>query len=201
MDALRGAIGSADENDSRVGAYLTICSRVSAVTGTTFLVIHHVGKPREDGAEGVLSPRGSSALLAASGVALLVTGKEGGPKRVRTVRNSESYDGDPMSDFILRFEDGAESEGVRSLRVVYDGATPDESPERSRDAAIVAYVTEHPGANKTAVVEGIGANKDNTLRRIDALVEAKVLRAEPAGRGVRLHLMTAGDGEGLDKPP
>lgn len=199
IDALRGALPNSDENDSRVGAHLALCPRVSAATGTTFMIVHHLGKSKEEAGDTVQTPRGSSALLAASGVALLVTGAGDTPKRVRVVRNSESYDGDPVADFALRFEDGAESDGVRSLRVAYQGATPD-SIEPAREDAILTFVREHPGASKTAIRDAVKGNAQNTLQRIEALVARGALRAECAPRnGMRLFLASSGDEP--DEPP
>lgn len=197
IDALRTAAPKTDENDSRMGGCLTLLSRVSAQTSTAFLVLHHVGKVKDDAGDSPASPRGSSAILAASGAGLLVTGRRDAPKRVRVTRDSESYEGAPTADFMLRFDDGAESEGVRSLRVVHQGATPGDSTCPAREDAIVAYVGAHPGAGVTAIRNALGGNGQNVTDAIKALVTQGLLRSDPAPHG-GVRLFVAGT---EDKPP
>ncbi|MEZ4309400.1 MAG: AAA family ATPase, partial [Polyangiaceae bacterium] len=80
IDALRGALPGTDENDSRIGAHVNVCSRVSDQTGTTFIILHHLGKPKDGGEDAPTSPRGSSAIIAGAGAVLLVTGAKDSPK-------------------------------------------------------------------------------------------------------------------------
>ncbi len=202
IDALRAALPNLDENDSRIGAHLAICSRVSAQTGTAFLVLHHQGKPKDGAADANTSPRGSSALLAGSGAALLVTGSKDTPKRVRIVRDSESFEGDRATDFTLRFEDLPPVADLAPLRVVYQGAAAAEGAEEKRsdlDARILAYVREHDGCGITAARSHVGGNAALATQRIEALVERGALRRVDRGRGASLHVAESGD-EGDDGP-
>lgn len=202
-DSLRGALPSADENDSRIGAYLTIFARLSERTGTTFVILHHQGKAKDAAIEAPMTPRGSTALLGASGVALLVTGSKDGPKSIRVMRDSESFDGDRLSPFVLRFEDGAE----RALRVVYQGAAGEGSVSREPnkreelERAIMAHVAGHPGCNVSDVKEAVKGNGQEAGRMIDSLVSRRALRRAPGPRNAALlSLPDEPDGEGEPDP-
>lgn len=203
IDSLRKAIPNMDENDSRVGANLAICARVSEKTGTVFLVLHHQGKPRDGESDASMSPRGSSALLASAGAALLVTGGRGKPKRVRAMRDSESFEGGEPLDFVLCFEDLPKSGDLAPLRVAYEGAPqPDGAADlRSElDGRILDFVRANPGCGITAVRSAVGANNTLVRQRIEALEEKGALRRTTNGRNVVLHVSEPPDeqGEGLD---
>lgn len=77
-------------------------------------------------------------------------------------------------------------------------ADADEQGERrtALEAKILAYARENPGAGVTAVRAAVGGNATLAKLAIDALVARGVLRSEPAPRGVRLFVASAGD-----KPP
>lgn len=207
VDSLRGALPGADENDSRIGAHLTVFARVSEKTGTTFVIVHHLGKSKDGAIESPMTPRGSTALLAASGVALLVTGSKDSPKSLRAMRDSESYDGDRSPAFVLRFEDGAPSDAGRALRVVYQGPAGEEPVNRAADkraeqeAAIVAYVAEHRWCSTTDAKRAVKANGQEATRMIESLVSRGVLRRAPGPRNAALlSLPDEPDGEGEADP-
>lgn len=191
IDALRGALPEADENDSRIGARIGVCGRVAHQTGTVFLLLHHSGKAKDGAGDSPQSPRGSSALLAGAGVSILVTGGKDTPKHVQLIRDSEFFEGGSSTDFTLRFEDEPAKGDIAPLRVVYEGAAPESDADSKRSELarkIVAYIREHDGCTVSDVRAAVRGNAKGVGDTIGALVEGGSLSREGGARGAaRLH--------------
>lgn len=101
LDAFRGAVPGVDENESKVRDFLDVLTRVSDATGSTFVVIHHAGKSKQEDGRMVL--RGSSAIFDACGSVLTLAGSEerGAPKEARQVKHSAEADRGPIEPFGL----------------------------------------------------------------------------------------------------
>ncbi len=65
LDPLRDAIPGVDENDSTMGSFMSLLTKVAGIVGCAFVVIHHASKGTGD-------LRGSTAIQAAASVVLKV---------------------------------------------------------------------------------------------------------------------------------
>lgn len=106
LDALRGFLPGVDENSSEVQDYVARLTKVSGITGCSFVVIHHFGKTS---AKVQLDPReqlrGSSGIFAAMGAVYALTGDKDAPKKVSQVKTHPDACGKYLPDFYLRTVD------------------------------------------------------------------------------------------------
>lgn len=192
LDALRGATPTQDENDSRIRPCLDNLSRVSEKTGTTFIVLHHAGKPKEGHADVRTVLRGSSAIFDACGtVYVLAQGKtKNDPRLVTQAKPPAEAEGAPVEDFTLVVEDvpgpGNPAAGVRVMHAAVERT--DHVSEKSalydaRTAQVLEMVRRNPGSPKSAIIARVGISKSVGLNILDELVYRGDARVTPGKHG------------------
>ncbi len=179
VDSLRAACPGVDENSSEVREYIDLLQRVTAQTGTIFIVLHHEGKQSQEtrGRPGLQRMRGSSALADAVDAMLrleevgegndtfkLESGKHsnGRASGLVTVKIEDVGDQDPRTGF---------SPGVRLVVVPENGSSDvlnRPSPVRKCADQILALLrkTGRPmGSNQIKeAVSGNGTVKADALK-------------------------------------
>ena len=180
IDALRGAMPGADENDSAVRLHIDNLTRVSERTGASMLLIHHAGKPKDAHADARTVPRGSSAIFDACGCVLVLAGSKEEPKLVRQEKTPADADGRAVEDFFLVVEDvPSETNAQAGVRVAFKTreqvrppAAPGERFARLKDQ-ILAVVRDHRGLKSAnAICERVhGGNKGTRLQAIRELLD------------------------------
>jgi hypothetical protein len=195
IDALRGAMPGADENDSAVRQHIDNLTRVSERTGASMLLIHHAGKPKDAHADARTVPRGSSAIFDACGCVLVLAGSKEEPKLVRQEKTPADADGRAVEDFYLAVEDvPSETNPKAGVRValqtreqVRPPTAPGERFARLKDQ-VLAVVRDHRGLKSAnAICERVrGGNKGSRLQAIHELLdEGKLVGGE--GTEFRVH--------------
>jgi hypothetical protein len=119
VDSFRAACPNTDENKSEARVPLDRLTRISELTGTTWLVIHHARKPSQDSRKpsggARMAVRGSGALYDACGSCLVFAAEKGEPVSVE--HEKARITGRLHDAFQLRIEDvdtaGGPSCGLR----------------------------------------------------------------------------------------
>jgi hypothetical protein len=199
IDAFRGAVAGADENDSSIRAYLDLLATVSERTGCAFVLLHHTRKLPAD--RSAVDPRelarGSGAILDGSGAMWLLEGMEG-PRKVRHVRAHEMATTGLVEPFYVELVrptlDSARVEWRAPEAVEESSATSDEAYADR----VLAYLEANPGATKSMVrsaCRGVGAVVvQATLDALEQTGRVRVDRAAHSHRLYRNHNATQGDG-------
>lgn len=182
IDSLRAATPDIDENDSRIRACIDVLSQVSSATATTFLIIHHASKPRDE-TSGRPGPRGSSAILDACGSAFTVTSALHDRKKIEQIKCPADGNGSPIRDLVLLFEDM----DAGALRVVCEGpdsgqsgATDegDDAGAQERSNRILEVVRRTPGINADRLRREVGGRGTSVDRVARALVDDGIIKRE-----------------------
>lgn len=190
LDAFRGAIPGADENDSGVRVYLDNLTRVSEKTGATFVVIHHAGKPKDGHDDARTVARGSSAIFDASGCVLLLSAKKkGAPRLVQQVKSPADAEAGAIEDFQLAVEDvPTEHAGVTGVRVTYQAV--ETAAKATADAVFEAhaqrvldFVRDNPRCSKRVIRAKAGLNGSRADEVVAVLVEEGRLHELPGKNG------------------
>jgi hypothetical protein len=190
VDAFRGAIPGADENDSNVRVYLDHLTRASEQTGCTFVVIHHAGKPKDGHGDARTVARGSSAIFDAAGCVLLLSAKgRGEPRLVQQVKQPAEAEGGGLEDFRLAVEDvPTEHAGITGVRVVYQAC---EQKEKSSAEAvfeqqaqrILEFVRDNPRCSAHALKAKLGLSGSRASELLAVLVEEGRIHELPGRNG------------------
>ncbi|EYF06032.1 AAA family ATPase [Chondromyces apiculatus] len=196
IDALKGATPGVDENDSKIRHCIDTLSRVSDRTGTSFLIIHHSGKPKDNHSDARMIPRGSSAIFDACGSVLVMSGEKGKPKLVRHEKGAAESEGGALDDFHLEIEDVATDQDPRAgVRVVFKPAEQAASgPAAAADrfealkVEILDVVRTHGKLpSKNSICERVPGTRSMKLSAIQELLdERRLVEANGAfrvGRG------------------
>lgn len=197
LDALRGATPGEDENDSKTRICIDMLARVSEKNGTTFLILHHAGKTKDNHKDPRQILRGSSGLFDACGSVLVLGGDRDEPRLVQQVKAPAEAEGTASEPFILRIEDVSDLYGNprAGVRIVWEErAAEEEKPEtqttktNSRGgrphvtfedvrAACLDLVRQMPGeldsANAIASRVTIGSRTDR-LQAVKELTKGKI---------------------------
>jgi hypothetical protein len=181
LDALRGATPTQDENDSSIRVCLDNLTRVSELTGSCFLVLHHAGKPKDGHASDPRTiARGSSAIFDACGTVFVVTaGKTpDAPRRISEVKTPADAEGGAIDDFGLIVEDvAAAASPTAGVRVMYG---PLDAPNpvvqaSSRYTAVLEQMMEvvraHPGESQNIIVGHAGMGRSRGVQLLNVLEE------------------------------
>ncbi|AKT38281.1 AAA family ATPase [Chondromyces crocatus] len=187
IDALKGATPGVDENDSKIRHCIDTLSRVSDRTGTTFLIIHHSGKPKESHADARTVPRGSSAIFDACGSVLVMLGEKGKPKLVRHEKVAAEAEGGALEDFYLVIEDVCRGADPRAgVRVVHKTLGETEPSDSGAEAMaerfealkrhILDVVRRHGSiASKNGICERVPGTRTTKLSAIQELLDERRL--------------------------
>jgi hypothetical protein len=182
IDALRGATPGEDENDSKIRVCLDNLSRVSEKTGTTFLVLHHSGKPQEMHSDQRTKARGSSAIFDACGPVFILSGSKESPhKTVSQQKAPAEAEGGAVDDFYLTIDDVAQGFNPKAgVRVTYRAkeVPTDSSSTNAHDDRVLEVIRANPGSNVRAL-RGLA----RPMRNID--VDDAVERLVAGGRADR----------------
>jgi len=198
-DALRGMTPGVDENDSIIGAHLNMLARVSEKTGTSFILVHHAGKPKDGHSDGRTVPRGSSAIFDACGTVMVLSGAKNEPSKVSMEKTAAEAEGAASEDFFLAVEDVLEDDTARKIgvRIAYR-TTEQINPPRSRDdeqrgvqGEVVEALRRSPGASATEIRMSVGGKASAVDAAIDMLVRTERVRRVPGRAGTKTtHTLT-----------
>lgn len=190
IDAFRGAVPGADENDSKVRRYLDLLALVSEKTGTTFLVLHHAGKPKTDSSsDGRTKARGSSGIFDACGAYFNLIGAKGEPKMVDHQKAHPSADGSLLDTFSIEFIDtqGETGSGVRVECRTKEQVAPQKGNQRAALEAAIRSAVDSCGATgaagKSAVRVLVGKKAADVSGAVDQMLATGALE----NRGDRQH--------------
>lgn len=198
LDALRGATPGLDENDSKIRYCIDNLTRVSEKTGTTFMLIHHAGKPKEGHADMRTVARGSSAIFDACGTVLIGVGEKGAPKLVSMQKASAETAGGGLPDFRLTIEDVAvgdnPSGGVRVVHCDGDtesGSRPEEEYEE-KVRRVYKYIVDNPETTSNVIAESIRMRAGTVRAAITTLLDRGMIRDDGDSRKHKLLAIDAG---------
>jgi hypothetical protein len=189
IDSLRGALPGEDENASGVRAFVDVLTQVSEKTGTTVLLLHHAGKPKEGQTDARMMLRGSSALFDAAGCVLLVTNpkRKEDPRIVQQAKPPADSEAAGIDDFGLRIEDVLDDEGSPTgVRVVHAelavNAPPKPDERYERDAKVLLELVKgHAGCSKRFLRARAGYRGGRVDEVLDALLEEGRVVMLPSG--------------------
>jgi RecA-family ATPase len=176
VDSLKGGTPGTDENDAKIRDHLDMLTRVSAKTGCAFVVIHHAGKPKGEGAgDKRHATRGSSAIFDACGSVYMLDGERGAPKEVTRTKTAAESAGEEEGSFGLAIESvqvgPIPNAGVRVVyRSSIEGLSP---PDPAARQALI----------KSRIVSHLESNTD--VRHVDALARRVGFRASDVRAAVR----------------
>jgi hypothetical protein len=116
VDSLRAGCPDEDENSSTIRKYLDLLLRVTQVTGTIFIVIHHEGKAPTNGEQrnNVQRMRGSSGIADAIDCSISVAPLDGDLFEVSHGKRSWVRSGEPI---VVRLVDEGAEEKTSGLSV------------------------------------------------------------------------------------
>jgi hypothetical protein len=182
IDSLRAACPGVDENSSEAREPLDRLLRVSERTGCAFLVLHHSGKPKQDGSGAAKhAPRGSSGLFDACSSVLVFEAEKGEP--VRCIHTKERGAGHTVRDFLLTIED-TDGGGL--------SVTAEDAPEPAKvvteaelETRILEAIRAYPGATGNQLRAVVKGQDKAILRTLDRLTLEKVIRFEDGPRNAR----------------
>jgi hypothetical protein len=183
IDAFNSALQVSDENHSSVGRCLRMLASVSHQTGSTFLALHHMTKPREVGASNRLAMvRGSSAIVGACQVIYTLTGDA---RNHRTLTCAKSrMDGFEKKTLIMSdWMDDSEEFSVRktTFRVGIHGEEATIEGSADIKAAIVNVLSQQGESmlNQTMLVTRVRAEAPQASHRaVTAMLNAMVKSQE-----------------------
>lgn len=125
LDALRGATPGEDENDSKMRACIDMLARVSEKNGTTFQLLHHAAKTKDNHKDPRMILRGSSSIFDACGSVLVLTGEQKEPRLVQQVKAPAEAEGSAAEPFFLEIQDVHVGDNPKGgVRVVHRIAEP-----------------------------------------------------------------------------
>jgi hypothetical protein len=181
-DTLARVIGSGDENKAQdMGVVIQHIDLIRAATGAQFILVHHTGKDKTNGA------RGSSALRAATDTEIEVSDNQDGTPKIATVTKQRDLPGKNTSlGFDLAVvELGAGIFGnVFTTCVVEAKDVANVSQERmltDLQREILEFIRAQTGSPKRAAIADFIRNarpnvNDSTITRaLDKLVKMKLL--------------------------
>lgn len=178
IDSLRAAVGSLDENDSRIREPLDLLGHLSAVTGFAVICVHHARKMnvRDDAQQARFAVRGSSAIFDACASVLVLTGRK---NELKTMCHEKSRESQPLDDFnlvIQDIDDDAKSIVISALH------------EQESDQSDEAQANRADLLEKKALLLLESASHDLTM---SALRKGMQVRGEDASQ-VANHLVSSG---------
>jgi len=189
IDAFRGAIPGADENDSKVRQYLDILSGASEKTETIYSIIHHAGKPKDGHADARTIARGSSGIFDACGAVYVISGEGAKPKLVKQVKTPAEATGKMVEPFYLVIEDvPVNLDPNGGVRVVHQTREQVELADGSDDRfehdaeRVLSVVGAKPGCSKQWVRTHAGIRGQRCSDVVTVLLDERCL----VDRGTRL---------------
>lgn len=177
-DSLRAGLVGVDENDSGVRAYLDMLLEISERTGTTWVVLHHVGKTKDGHGDARQKGRGASAIFDAWGAVLDLTKESDNVRRVEMTKVHPEAEGpiDPFAIEVFDISDGGNSKAGVAVRYKAIEALEEAKPKAQTafdalKSQIVALLRSGPQDSKNKICLRIkGGGKDVKLGAIDELV-------------------------------
>jgi hypothetical protein len=211
VDSLRAFSGALDENSKDIGQRILMLGRVSSLTGTTFLVLHHTRKPMRDGqTDAKMDISGSSSIL--GGAEWSLTMKNVGKGLPLEMEHVRSPLGKPLARFGVRFVD-VEHEGdprwglrVEHLEAEQMAEEAAEGRERHIDAGIDkdaevirSFLIKNGGSFAGAVGligKMVGMSKERAVVAVGRLMSLGDLDRSAGQKGSSVYRLTRGDGSG-----
>lgn len=197
VDSLRRAAPGLDENDSRaVSLLFTALREIAAELRVTIVVVHHPRKPVGDArVEALYAARGSGDLIGSVDSYLFYRKLAGGLVRLEHGKARRGREHEPVH---FRIVEDDESGAPRIEEVTIESGPS----EGQLEEAVVAFVSEHPGASTKQVedrVTGSRAGIRNALERLSTPGESQSIAAGP-GRHPRGKYWFPLNHAGLDSP-
>jgi hypothetical protein len=184
LDSFKASCPSTDENTSEARIPLDRLGRISELTGTCFMTLHHSRKPSRDrdGLGGArMAIRGSGALYDACGSVLVFAAEKGEP--IAVAHEKARISGRTHDDFRLSVEDveidGDPRAGLRVSRLSVGPGKVQDAPGATfaaLRARIVELARTHGTlGSKNEIRIALGARKDDVGAAVDSLERSGAL--------------------------
>lgn len=178
VDSLRRAAPGLDENDSRqVSTLFTALREIAAELAVTIIVVHHPRKPVGDAKiEALYAARGSGDLIGSVDSYVFYRRLAGGLVRVE---HGKARRGREHAHVHFRIVEDEDSGGPTIEHVTVDEGQSDEA----LDAAVLAFVNEHPGKPTGKVEDGVKGGREAVRRALERLSAPGESQSVAAGPG------------------